>query len=62
MGTTKDDNNITFAELYPELTPAQQTEAEYYLTRYVEILWGIFMRLQQQNLTESTPDFSMRMK
>jgi hypothetical protein len=29
-------------EMYPDLTPEQQTEAEYYLTRYFEIVHSIF--------------------
>jgi hypothetical protein len=41
---------ITIADLYPQLTKEQQTEAEYYLTRYLEIVRGIFER--SRNLTE----------
>lgn len=62
METGKEENNVTFAELYPELTPAQQAEAEYYLTRYVEVIQGIFERLQRQKLTEPEPKSTMPMK
>ena len=41
------------ANLYPELTSEQQAEAEYYLTRYLEIVQRIFERLEAENLTES---------
>ena len=41
---------FTVGDLYPELTKEQQVEAEYFLTRYLEIIRGIFER--NQNLTE----------
>lgn len=44
------NNHISIADLYPELTVAQQQEAEYHLTRYLEIACGIFERTQ--DLTE----------
>jgi hypothetical protein len=43
-----DDQNVKevfhlrVAELYPELTPEQQAEAEYYLIRYFEIINAIY--------------------
>lgn len=41
---------ITIETLYPNLTPEQQAEAEYYLSRYIEVIRGIFER--NQNLTK----------
>lgn len=41
---------VSIADLYPELTPEQQAEAEYYLNRYLEIVKDIFER--PRNLTE----------
>jgi hypothetical protein len=35
---------ITIEALYPNLTPEQRAEAEYYLTRYLEVIRGIFER------------------
>lgn len=46
----QDEQAISIGDLYPELSPEQQAEAEYYLTRYLEIVRKIFERTQ--NLTE----------
>lgn len=35
---------ITIQDLYPDLTPEQQEEAEYYLKRYMDIIWHIYER------------------
>ena len=43
-----DENDITIADLYPELTPKQQAEAEYYLERYVAVTYKILRRLEQE--------------
>jgi hypothetical protein len=40
---------ITIEELYPELNPQQQAEAEFFLLRYLEIVRRIFER--ENNLT-----------
>lgn len=61
MEYEEEEYELTFVELYPDLTPAEQAEAEYYLTRYVEVMHSIFTRLQQQNLTESNHESNMRM-
>lgn len=45
-----DDRQITIEALYPQLTPEQQAEADYYLFRYLEVIRGIFERTS--NLTE----------
>jgi hypothetical protein len=40
------DSEITdIGELYPELNAEQRAEAEYYLTRYVEIVRRIYERV-----------------
>lgn len=41
---------ITIQDLYPELSPEQQAEAVYYLDRYIEVVRGIFERVE--NLTD----------
>ncbi len=33
---------LPIAEMYPDLSPEEQQEAEYYLTRYFEIVHSIF--------------------
>lgn len=33
---------LPIAEMYPDLSPEEQQEAEYYLTRYFEIIHSIF--------------------
>lgn len=42
----------TIAELYPELSSAEQQEAEYYLVRYFAIIKRIFERVASEH-----PDF-----
>jgi coenzyme F420-reducing hydrogenase alpha subunit len=43
--------NIDLGGLYPNLTPEELAEAEYNLTRYVEVVRRIYERVN--NLTES---------
>jgi hypothetical protein len=46
MEETEANKEITdIGELYPELTPMQRAEAEYFLTRYVEIVRSIYERV-----------------
>jgi hypothetical protein len=40
-----DNKEITIADLYPELTPEQQTEAQARLLQYLAIVRKIFNRL-----------------
>lgn len=47
-----DSDNITIADLYPELTSEQQADAEYRLFGYLAIVRGIFERVCQEQ-----PDF-----
>jgi hypothetical protein len=50
-GQNTNKQNITIAELYPELTKEQREEAAYYLARYVDVVQRIFERVN--NLTDS---------
>ncbi len=59
MPETIDDDDVTIAGLYPELTPEQQEEAEYYLTRYLDLVRRIYER--NPNLTESGDEPTMPM-
>ena len=43
------DNEITIAELYPELSPKQQVEAEFYLLGYLDVVRRIFERISREN-------------
>lgn len=53
---TKD---ITWAEIYPDLSPEQLEEARYYLTQYLELVGRIYQRTR--HLTDSTPPPTMPM-
>lgn len=44
-----DRDEITLADLYPELPSEQRSEAEYRLLRYFGIVKGIFERIAQEN-------------
>jgi hypothetical protein len=41
----KNENEITIADLYPELSVEQQAEAEYYLSGYLGVVRRIFERI-----------------
>jgi hypothetical protein len=43
-----DENEITIAELYPELSPEQQAEAEFYLLGYLDVVRRIFERVSKE--------------
>jgi len=43
-----DKDEITVADLYPDLTPEQQAEAEFYLLGYLDVVRRIFERICQQ--------------
>lgn len=47
----KQKNRITVKDLYPELSSEEQSEAEFFLTRYLEIVRRIFERTRR--LTDS---------
>lgn len=38
----QDEKSVTIETLYPDLTPEEQREAEYFLTRYVKVIRRIF--------------------
>ena len=61
MSSNKRNSNpqVTIQDLYPELTPAEQSEAAYYLGRYFEVVRGIFERVQ--NLTDQNEPLTMEM-
>jgi hypothetical protein len=44
-----DEKEITIAELYPELSPEQQAEAEFYLLGYLDVVRRIFERISREN-------------
>lgn len=43
------DGRLKIADLYPNLAPEQQTEAEYHLLRYLELVRRIFERIAREN-------------
>lgn len=59
MKETADEAEVTIADLYPGLTREQQEEAEYYLTRYLDLVRRISGR--GVNLTDSGPEPTMPM-
>ena len=48
---SKTGKQMSIADLYPDLTSDQQKEAEFHLTRYLEVVRRIFERTK--NLTDS---------
>lgn len=48
---TKTEYRLPIAKLYPDLTPEQQREAEYFLTQYLEIVNRIYE--ENRDLTSS---------
>lgn len=40
---------ITIADLYPNLSPEEQAEAEYNLKRYLSLVWRIYQRVKREN-------------
>jgi len=49
---------ITAADLYPDLTPEDQQQAVYFLSRYLALIERIFQRTQR-NLTDSDISITM---
>lgn len=43
------NKRITIGDLYPELSPEQQAEAEYHLLRYLALVRRIFERIAREN-------------
>jgi len=48
-------SNIDFSDLYPELTPEQLAEAEYNLTRYIDVVRRIYERVNDLTASDD-PD------
>ena len=42
---TLEEQKVRIIDLYPELTQEQQEQAAYYLSRYLEVVRGIFDRI-----------------
>jgi hypothetical protein len=70
MKLLKCDNpkKLIIAKIYSELTPEQQQEAEYFLSRYVDLVQRIFKRIDSAkseldglNLTENSDASTMPM-
>ncbi|HSK73516.1 MAG TPA: hypothetical protein VK892_17600 [Pyrinomonadaceae bacterium] len=45
----KFDREITIDDLYPDLSPEEQREAEYRLLRYLAVVKRIFERISREN-------------
>lgn len=45
----QDDKRLTVSDLYPQLTPEQQKEAEYFLLGYLAVVKRIFERIAREN-------------
>jgi hypothetical protein len=53
-------DKLRISDLYPNLTEAEQAEAEYYLTGYIEVVRRIFERVH--NLTDADRGGTMRLQ
>jgi hypothetical protein len=40
--------SLTIADLYPDLSPEEQIEAEYNLKQYVALIWRIYRRIKRE--------------
>jgi hypothetical protein len=56
----KKPDKLRVSDLYPNLTEAEQAEAEYYLTGYIDVVRRIFERVH--NLTDSEGGDTMRLQ
>jgi len=45
--TNRTQQNIDLSDVYPDLTPEQLAEAEYNLTRYVDVIRRIYERVNK---------------
>lgn len=41
--------SITIQDVYPDLSPEDQAEAEYNLKSYVRLIWRIYERVKREN-------------
>jgi len=53
------EQNLTIAMLYPELTKEQQEEAAYYMARYLDVVQRIFERVNNLTETDKGPTMPM---
>jgi len=61
----KEEKEITIADLYPTLTPAEQAEAEFNLLGYLDVVRRIFERISIENpklLTKLEKSASLKQK
>jgi hypothetical protein len=47
-GFEEPEGSLTIADLYPNLPPKDQAEAEYNLKRYAALAWRIHRRIQRE--------------
>ena len=51
--TPNDKNNSyessTIKKLHPDLSPEEQSEAEYTIKRYVNLVWRIYQKMRREN-------------
>lgn len=63
VNNTHNDLRVTVADLYPELSPEEQAEAEFYLLGYLDVVRRIFERVcreQPELLTELEKTASLK--
>jgi hypothetical protein len=56
MFESSKEKHIVIQDVYPDLSPEEQTEAEHNLKEYVLLVWRIFQRLEREDpeiLTEA---------
>lgn len=59
------EEELTISDLYPNLTPAEQTEAEFNLAGYLDVVRRIFERVSRENpklLTKLEKSASLKQK
>jgi RIO-like serine/threonine protein kinase len=47
--------HLTISDLYPDLTPAQQQDAEYFLRRYIDLIKRIYERVEREKQQTKEP-------
>ncbi len=57
-----DDQEITIQDLYPELTPEQQAEAEHNLLGYLDVVRRIYERLEREGKLDDLAEVIAREK
>jgi len=49
MFESANKKRITINDLYPELSPEEQAEAQYNLKRYLNLVWRIYERVRRED-------------